>query len=60
MYGESNMEYTVIEGMNRPDIIRKVNAKIKEGWKPEGGIAFSKESVSPSLNSHFFQAMIKE
>ena len=54
------MEYTVVEGLNRADIIRKVSAKIKEGWKPEGGIVFSKESISPSLNAHFFQAMIKE
>lgn len=54
------MEYTVVEGMNRADIIRKVSVKIKEGWKPQGGIVFSKESISPSLNAHFFQAMIKE
>lgn len=53
------MEYTVVEGMSRSDIIRKVNAKIKEGWKTEGGIVCTKESISPS-NAHFFQAMIKE
>lgn len=51
------MEYQVIESANRIDLVRRVNAKLVEGWEPQGGIMFSKES----LNSfHFWQAIVKK
>jgi hypothetical protein len=53
------MEYTVVEGHNREELIRKVVELIKQGWKPLGGIAVS--TVAPILGYHIFcQAMIKE
>ena len=60
MYGEYKMEYSIVEGLNVRDVIRKVNLKIEEGWKPEGGIALTKEALPQSPNSRFFQAIIKE
>jgi len=53
------MEYTVIylSDSNEQKLIEnfttKVNAMIKEGWKPIGGIC-------ANLSTHFFQAMIRE
>jgi len=53
------MEYTVVEGHNREELIRKVVELIKQGWKPLGGIAVS--TVFPIIGNYIFcQAMLKE
>lgn len=54
------MKYDIVEGMNVRDLVRKVNLKIEAGWKPEGGIALTKEPLPQSPNSRFFQAIVKE
>lgn len=51
------MEYNVIESGNKNDLVRKVNEKIKDGWEPQGGVQFSKESLN---YAHFWQAIIKK
>lgn len=53
------MEYTVVVEHSRDELVKKVAALIKQGWKPFGGIAVS--TVAPMLGNYIFcQAMIKE
>lgn len=33
------MEYTVITAPDHETLVRLVNAKLTEGWRPQGGIA---------------------
>ena len=53
------MEYTVIQLSDRQqdlgieDFITKVNAMIKEGWEPIGGIA-------SNHSYYFWQAMVRK
>ncbi len=48
------VEYTLVAGKDVPTMLANVNFLIQEGWKPQGGVAFSPDG------SLFFQAMIKE
>jgi hypothetical protein len=50
------MEYTIVTGQKKEDLIKKVNELILEGWKPQGGIC---ESGTDSSGFFFSQAMIK-
>lgn len=43
------------------DLMILVNEAIKEGWKPQGGVAISVEKVDPfTYRKIFYQAMIRE
>lgn len=59
------MEYLIVDAGDHPEMIKKVNAKIVEGWKPLGGIA-AYTIAQRDHNGHewmeiwFMQAMIKE
>ncbi len=46
------MEYTVVFQYVYRDLIRDVNALIREGWRPQGGIAADD-------NNWFYQAMVR-
>lgn len=50
------IEYTVIFGDSRRDLIDKVSSLIKEGWQP-----FSELTLKTHSNQHpdFYQAMVK-
>ncbi len=51
------MEYIILKGDNSiSELRKKVNEKIKEGYKPIGGIAVA---VDPDFNHEYCQAMIK-
>jgi hypothetical protein len=50
------MEYTLARGITSDSLIDKVNELIKQGWKPQGGIAMCGEEVY----TVYYQAMIKE
>jgi hypothetical protein len=50
------MEYTIVNGYFH-DFIFKVNDKIMDGWKPQGGVAVVDGNRGKALYS---QAMIKE
>ena len=59
------MEYKVVYGQvnGLKGVENEVNRLIKEGWKPQGGIAVVsyKELYERNvIKDHFFQAMIKE
>jgi hypothetical protein len=47
------MEYQVIRGGTMQDLVAQVNAAIKAGWRPQGGIC---HSDYPDM---FFQALIR-
>lgn len=42
------------------DLEKKVNALIKEGWKPQGGISISKWDDGTFIHITLSQAMIRE
>jgi len=46
------MEYVVLLGMSSDTLNEKVNAHIKDGWRPMGGMAANNNAV--------FQAMVRE
>lgn len=49
----SKSGYQVVFGMNEGELARKVEALQAEGWKPQGGVTFSRDYG-------MFQAMVKE
>ncbi len=51
------IEYAIIEG-NLSDLSTEVNLRIKDGWKPQGGIYCYITPVAKSLLA--YQAMVKE
>jgi hypothetical protein len=59
------MEYLILAESDHPEMIKKVTAKIAEGWRPLGGIA-AYTIAQRDHNSHewmelwFMQAMTKE
>jgi hypothetical protein len=48
------MKYTIIQGAYRRDLNQTIEEMTKQGWKPQGGVAFN-----PNDN-YFFQAMVKD
>lgn len=55
-------EYTIVKRAKLVDTVRAVNALIKEGWMPEGGIAVGTQQPSGQIvhAAHFYaQAMLK-
>ena len=60
------MEYDVIEADHLKELISDVNNKIKEGYKPIGGIMIVSDNVNKCDSNYigsgyiFSQAMIKE
>lgn len=54
------MEYTIIKNTDLQYLIKSVNAYIKDGWQPQGGICCnicSGLSIGPSFI--YFQALIR-
>lgn len=45
------MEYTVVVSSILRILVEQVNEKLKEGWKPQGGLMFK--------DDNYFQAMFK-
>ncbi len=45
------MEYTVVISSILRILIEQVNEKLKDGWKPQGGLKFK--------DGNYFQAMFK-
>jgi len=50
------LEYTFVQDWRRDRFIEKVNAKLDEGWKPQGGIC----SVDDGENNNYYQALVLE
>ncbi len=50
------MQYIIIYATFFESLEKKVNAKIKEGWSPLGGVSVCVQDGE----EHFYQAMIKE
>ena len=53
-------EYTIVVGYNSrnnqpQDIVKEVNALIKEGWRPQGGIGLTKSNASTT----YYQALVR-
>jgi hypothetical protein len=52
------MKYKIVESASVADLESEVNALIKKGWRPVGGVAgIAEGSYGEPL---FFQAMVKE
>ena len=52
------MNYDIVQAPNINNLISKVKDKIKEGWKPIGGVSFIEASMVNSKT--FMQAIVKE
>lgn len=50
------MKYDIIMETTPHKLITSVNEKLKEGWKPQGGIAL----ILHSTHEYYLQAIIKE
>lgn len=53
------MEYRIVVHnvtSNFIDFVLEINTRMKEGWKPQGGLAILKDRE----DIYFYQAMIKE
>jgi hypothetical protein len=53
-----NVDYTVLRGNTREDLVREVKTAIANGWKPLGGIAIIHDQKTNWVI--FFQAMTLE
>ena len=56
------MEYRIVMDYSASGLERKVNAYMKDGWRPIGGLAINPEGQSTSSGSsrdHYFQAMFR-
>ena len=51
---KSIVEYTIIEDLSVNRVIAQVNAKLREGWVPQGGLAYSSREGDPRV----LQAMV--
>lgn len=49
-------QYDILSAVSTDDLVKKVNAKIKEGWQPIGGIC----CVLVKGNPVFIQSMTKD
>jgi hypothetical protein len=49
------MKYKIIEAVHRVDLEREVNAAIKQGWKPIGGVC---SDTAYGSRSYLYQAMV--
>ena len=54
------MKYHVEEGETRYGLIEKVNARIKDGWTPLGGVTLGEKYGSYITSNKYLQAMVKE
>ena len=55
------MEYRIIEECSPEGMAEKVNEAIKEGWKPQGGVAIAYSWRGDcAYYKYFYQAMIKD
>ena len=50
------MEYRILTSTNEKKLEERVNALLKEGWRPQGGFM----AVDGSSSWYYWQAMIKE
>lgn len=48
------MEYIILRAVTLPELEKKVNEYIKQGWRPQGGVTHYNTGTNHS------QAMIKE
>ena len=58
------MEYTIISESSQQRLIEAVNNKIKQGFKPQGGVMVyntikEASSISRNLSLEYSQAMVK-
>ena len=51
------LEYYIVEARSREELIIAVNNHIRDGWRPQGGVACNGEEDIPL---YFYQALIKE
>ena len=49
-------EYDVIDAKSRKQLVNRVNAMIRKGWQPQGGVCFLLERA---LGTRFVQAMVR-
>ena len=58
-------EYKVVMGQSPSELVREVNALIRDGWVPTGGIAITQGPVSRPIGDYIanqtfsHQAMVK-
>jgi hypothetical protein len=50
------IEYIIVDGRDREELLEKVNVRIKEGFEPTGGILLA--NIFPA-GRQWLQAMIK-
>ena len=54
------MEYKVVAKKYVSELENAINELIKEGWEPQGGIAYSKYPINSTKYEYkYLQAMIK-
>ena len=51
-------EYKVVEATSRSELEREVNSLIRQGWQPQGGIAYSSPK-SEWYQINFLQALVR-
>ena len=52
------IEYTLVFGRDREDLIDNVNSRIKTGWQPLGGVAVCLYTTSGNY-TEYYQAIVK-
>lgn len=52
------MEYKVVDGKKEYELAEKVNALIKQGWRPQGGV--SVVMTDSIFYVWLFQAMVRD
>ncbi len=63
--GEKIESYSITGSENAQDFVNSINAAIKEGWEPCGGVSMSvvvqrgSKGKEPGFKSFWCQAMIK-
>jgi hypothetical protein len=45
------MEYDIVEGQGRQDLVQRIKWKMAEGWEPIGGVSYA--------NPYYIQAIIR-
>jgi hypothetical protein len=52
------MEYTVVASLNLGELANAVDRRLKDGWKPTGGICAVEEKKAKGSHLLYMQAMI--
>jgi hypothetical protein len=61
----TNLEYTTAAGDTLTQLENAVNALLRQGWIPQGGIAVvayvdNDRNGFPQVNKEYFQALVRE